>query len=88
MGGGTIYEGECEGEIARGMVVGRAAVNYFTRVMRDGDVSAWIGMEQTVVFPVMVFGCEGWTVRVDGRGEIDSFWSVVLGEVAQSPMDC
>ena len=39
-------------------------------------------------FPVVVCACESWTVKKSGRLRKDAFWTVVLEETLESPLDC
>ena len=39
-------------------------------------------------FPVVVCACESWTVKKAGRLRKDAFWTVVLEETLESPLDC
>ena len=41
-----------------------------------------------MVFPVVMYGCESWTVKKAERRRIDPFSSVVLKKTLESPLDC
>ena len=42
-----------------------------------------------MVFPVVMYGCESWTVKKAERRRIDAFESiVVLEKTVESPLDC
>jgi len=41
-----------------------------------------------MVFPVVLYGCESWTVKKAERRRIDVFWTVVLEKTLESPLDC
>ena len=43
---------------------------------------------KAVVFPVVVYGCESWTVKKAERRRIDAFETVVLEKALESPLDC
>ena len=40
---------------------------------------------EAMFFPVVMYGCESWTTK---RGEPWSFWTVVLENTLESPLDC
>ena len=41
-----------------------------------------------MVFPVIMYGCESWTVKKKAeRQRIDAFWTVVLEKTLESPLD-
>ena len=41
-----------------------------------------------MVFPVVMDGCESWTVKKAEHQRIDAFWTVVLEKTLESPLDC
>ena len=43
-----------------------------------------------MVFPVVIYGCESWTVKKAERQRIDAFelWCWVLEKTLESPLDC
>ena len=43
---------------------------------------------KAMVFPVVMYGCESWTIRKAKQGRIDAFWTVVLEETLENPLDC
>ena len=43
---------------------------------------------KAMVFPVVMHGCESWTVRVGWAPKNWCFWTVVLEKTLESPLDC
>ena len=41
-----------------------------------------------MVFPVVMNGCESWTIKKPECRRIDAFWTVVLEKTLESPFDC
>ena len=41
-----------------------------------------------MVFPVVMYGCESWTVKKAERRRIDMFEPVVLEKTLENPLDC
>ena len=41
-----------------------------------------------MVFPVVMYGCESWTIKKDESRRIDAFWTAVLEKTLESPLDC
>ena len=41
-----------------------------------------------MVFPVLMYGCESWTIKKPECWRIDAFWTVVLEKTLESPLDC
>ena len=47
-----------------------------------------IHLVKAMVFPVVMYGCESWTVKKAERRRIDTFEPVVLEKTLESPLDC
>ena len=43
---------------------------------------------KVIVFPVVMYGCQSWTVKKAERRKIDAFELVVLEKTLESPQDC
>ena len=43
---------------------------------------------KAMVFPVVMYGCEIWTIKKAECQRIDVFWTVVLEKTPESPLDC
>ena len=44
---------------------------------------------QSMVFPVVMYGCDSWTIKKAEHWRIDEeFWTVVLEKTLESPLDC
>ena len=41
-----------------------------------------------MVFPVVMYGCENWTIKKAEHQRIDAFETVVLEKILESPLDC
>ena len=55
---------------------------------RDITLPTKIHLFKPMVFPVVMYGCESWTVKKAERRRIDAFASVVLEKTLASPLDC
>ena len=86
-------DGGCAAEIGRRIVLGKTAMSGLTKIMRDKDVSKTtkIRMISSSVFPVVLYGCECWTVRKAEKKKINSFelrcWRRLL-RIPWTLMDC
>ena len=47
-----------------------------------------VHLVKAVVFPVVMYGCEKWTVKESWRPKNWCFWTVVLEKILESPLDC
>ena len=54
---------------------------------RDITLPTKVDLVKAVVFPVVIYGCESWTIK---KAECQSwcFWTVVLEKTLESPLDC
>ena len=55
---------------------------------RDTTLPTKIGLVKSMVFPVVMYGCECWTVKKAERRRIDAFELLVLEKTLESPLDC
>ena len=55
---------------------------------RDITLSTKVRLVKAMVFPVVMYGCESWSVKKAERRRIDAFASVVLEKTLASPLDC
>ena len=54
---------------------------------RDITLPTKVRLVKAMVFPVVMHGCESWTVKKAERRRIDA-WTVVLEKTLESPLDC
>ena len=55
---------------------------------RDITLLTKIHLVKAMVFPVVMYGCESWTVRKAEHRRIDAFELWVLEKTLESPLDC
>ena len=62
-------------EIARRIALGKSAMTGLCRVMKERAISVptKVRLVKALVFPVMTYGCESWTIRKSERSKIDAF---------------
>ena len=60
----TVY-GDCSHEIKRHLRRGRKAMTNLARVLKSRDITlpAKVHLVKAMVFPVVMYGCENWTVK-------------------------
>ena len=68
-------DGDCSHEIKRHLLLGRKAVTNLDSVFKSRDVTLLtkIYLVKAMVFPVVMYGCESWTVKKAERRRIDAF---------------
>ena len=55
---------------------------------RDITLPTKVRLVKAMVFPVVMYGCESWTVKKAEHQRIDAFELVVLEKTLESPSDC
>ena len=60
-----IADGYCSHEIKRNLLLGRKAVTYLASLLKSTDITLLtkVHLVKAMVFPVVVYGCESWTVK-------------------------
>ena len=56
--------------------------------IRDITLPTKVHLVKVMVFPVVMYGCESWTVKRAELRRIDAFELVVLEKTLESPLDC
>ena len=75
-GGSTITaEGDCSHEIKRCLLLGRKVMTNLDSIFKSRDITLPIKIHlvKTMVFPVVLCGCESWTVKKAEHQRIDAF---------------
>ena len=75
MGSKIIVDGDCSHEIRRRLLLGRKAVTNLHKLLktRDFTLPKKVRIVKAMVFPVVTYSCESWTVKKAGRQRIDAF---------------
>ena len=70
----TAY-GDCSQEIKRCLLLGRKAMTNLDSILKSRDItsSAKVHLVRAVVFPVVMYGCENWTIKKAEHPRIDAF---------------
>ena len=76
LGGSQITaDGDCSLEIKRHLLLGRKAMTNLDSILKSRDISlpTKVHLVKAMVFPVVMYGCESWTVKKDECRRIDAF---------------
>ena len=67
--------GDCGHEIKRGLLLGRKVMTNLDCILKIRDITLWtkVRLIKTVVFPLVMYGCESWTIKKAERRRIDAF---------------
>ena len=68
-------DGDCSQEIRRQMLLGRKTMTNLDSVLKNKDITlpTKVCIVNAVVFPVIVYGCESWTVKKAEHQRTDAF---------------
>ena len=68
-------DGDCSHEIKRPLFLGRKAMTNLDSVLKSRDITlpTKVHLVKAMVFPVVVYGCESWTIKKAERQRIDAF---------------
>ena len=75
LGSKITADGGCSHEIRRGLLLGRKAMTNLDSVLKSKDttVVTKVRLVKAMVFPVVMYGCESWTVKKAEHRRIDAF---------------
>ena len=75
LGSKIIADGDCSREIKRCLLLGRKSMTNLDSVLKSGDItlSTKVRLVKAMVFPVVMYGCESWTIKKAEHGRIDAF---------------
>ena len=70
-----IAYGDCSHEIKRRLLLGRKVMSNLDSIFKSRDITlpTKIRLVKVMVFPVVMYGCESWTVKKAERQRIDAF---------------
>ena len=68
-------DGDCSHEIERHLLLGRKAITNLDSILQSRDItlSTKVHLVKAMVFPVVVYGCESWTIKKAEHQRIDAF---------------
>ena len=76
LGGSKITaDGDCSREIKRRLLLGKKAMTNLDSVLKSRDITlpTKVHLVKAMVFPVVMYGCESWTVKQAEHSRIDAF---------------
>ena len=92
LGGSKITaDGDCSHEIKKRLLLGRKVMTNLDSILKSRDItlSTKVHLVKAVVFPVVMYGCETWTVKKAEHQRTDAFEkTLVLEKTLESPLDC
>ena len=89
LGSKITADGDCSHEIKRRLLLGRKVMTNLDSILKSRDITFQtnVYLVKAMVFPVVMYGCESWTIKKAEHQRIDAFelwWEKTL----ESPLDC
>ena len=75
LGSKSTANGDCSHEIKRCLLLGRKVMTNLDSILKSRDITlpTEVRLVKDMVFPVVMYGCESWTVKKAERRRIDAF---------------
>ena len=84
LGSKITADGDCSHEIKRHLLLGRKFMTYLDSILKSRDITlpTKVHLVKTMFFPVVMYGCESWTIKKAEHWRIDAYglwcWSRLL----------
>ena len=81
-------DGDCSHDIKRPLVLGRKAMTNLDNILKSRDITlpTKVHLVKAMVFPVVMYGCENWTMKKAERWSSDAF-ELWCWRTLESPLD-
>ena len=79
-------DGDCRHEIKRLLLLERKAMTNLDSLLKSRDITKF-SLVKVMVFPVVMYRCESWTIKKAERQGINAF-KQVLEKTLENPLDC
>ena len=75
LGSKITADGDCSHEIKRRLLFGRKAMTNLDSILksRDNTLLTKVHLVKAMVFPVVIYGCESWTIKKAEHRRMDAF---------------
>ena len=75
LGSKITADGDCSHEIKRGLRLGRKVMTNLDSILKSRDItlSSKVYLVKAMVFPVVMYGCESWTIKKSEHQRTDAF---------------
>ena len=75
LGSKITADGDCSHEIKRRLFLGRKVITNLDNILKSRDITlpTKVRLVKAMVFPVVMYGCESWTVKKLEHHRIDAF---------------
>ena len=75
LGSKITADGDCSHEIKRHLLLGRKVMTNLDSILKSRDITlpTKVCLVKTMVFPLVTYGCESWTIKKAEGQRIDAF---------------
>ena len=75
LGSKITADGDCRHEIKRCLLLGMKVMTNLDSILKSRDItlSTKVHLVKAMVFPMVIYGCESWTIKKAEHGRIDAF---------------
>ena len=75
LGSNITADGDCSHEIERCLLLGRKLMTKLDGILKSRDItlSTTVHLVKAMIFPIVMYGCESWTIKKAERWRIDAF---------------
>ena len=90
LGSKITADGDCHHEIKRCLLLGRKVMTNLDSILKSRDITlpTKVHLVKVMVFPVVMYGCESWTIKKAKHRRIDAFELWCWRRLFESPLDC
>ena len=75
LGSKIILDGDCSHDIKQRLLLGRKALTNLDNILKSRDITlpTKVHLAKAMVFPLVMYGCENWTIKKAQHQRIDAF---------------
>jgi len=75
LGSKITADGDCSHQIKRHLLLGRKAITNLDSMLKSRDITLLteVSLVKAMIFPVVMYGCESWTMKKAEHGRINAF---------------
>ena len=89
LGSKITVDSDCSHEIKRHLLLGRKAMTNLDGILKSRDITLLtkVHIVKAMLFPVVIYRCESWTIKKVEHQKNWYFWIMVLEKTLESPLD-
>ena len=89
LGSRITADGDCSHEIKRCLPLGRKGMTNLDSILKNRDITlpTKVHLVKAMVFPIVMYGCESWTIKKGEHWRTDAFELVMLEKTFESSLD-